>query len=214
MRNGQLTSAQLTTVAGGFKLSRPTAVAWNAMVAAAASDGVQLWIAGPYGAYRDLAAQRAIYQGHASNNPGSVVPVAAPGSSTHGWGSRVDVGSYGPGWGTVGAKRRTWLLSNAIRFGFVREFGDADPNHFAYNGLPIGGLPPLPEGTTVMDIRQVHYNAPDRVFRGMFIPGTKWGVWWNEKGAGWANKFATEFKTGGSIEINEALYNEFRKASS
>jgi hypothetical protein len=61
------------------------------------------------------------------------VSLAAPGNSTHGFGTRVDIGSFS-------GARAAWVLANCDRFGFTREFGAADPNHFKHNGVTIGGV--------------------------------------------------------------------------
>lgn len=129
-RNGRLTSAELAPVGGGLQLANDTATAWLAMVAAAAKSGIELWIAKPAGAYRDWDMQGNI----ANKNPDSTIAVASQGLSTHGYGTRVDVGSFGPNFGTAGVRRRAWLLEHAHKFGFTREFGEWDPNHFVHNG--------------------------------------------------------------------------------
>lgn len=141
--NGRLTDAELTAVQGG-RLSNTAAAAWNAMVAAAAKDGVSLVIASAEtgnGAYRDF-----FTQGDMKVRPWlyglsvySTVNVAAAGHSTHGMGNAVDIGSFPPAsntrlYGDAGATRRDWVLKNAHRFGFTRTFGEADPNHFGHDG--------------------------------------------------------------------------------
>lgn len=123
--NGQLPSSHLVEVEIGLHLETATAAAYLRMKAAAARDGVQLAIPRPAGAYRSLFVQQDMHDRPWLYNldPNSIVPIAAAGSSTHGDGTRVDIVR-----GTAG----DWAIRNAIRFGFVREFGAADPRHFRY----------------------------------------------------------------------------------
>lgn len=129
--NGRLLDSELAALEG-VRLAKGTANAFRRMDAACvAATGVGLWPALPDGGYRDWATQGNI----GAKNPDSSVPIAAQGSSTHGWGTRVDIGSFGLKWGTDGGKRANWLLAHASEFGFHREFGAADPNHFAHDGF-------------------------------------------------------------------------------
>lgn len=139
--NGRLTSNELAPVGGGLSLADDTATAWLAMVNAAAKAGVELWVAKPVGAYRSYAVQQGMRTTpqRYGLNPASVVSVAAPGYSTHGDGTSVDVGSFPPAFdlgrfGDAGRKRRAWLIKNAAYYGFTRPFGEADPNHYKHNG--------------------------------------------------------------------------------
>jgi hypothetical protein len=133
--NGRLTEGELTAV-GGILLSNSTARAWQAMVdAAQAEAGISLTIARPAGGYRSFFLQGDMKRnpGAYGLNPASSVSLAAPGNSTHGFGTRVDIGSFS-------GARAAWVLANCDRFGFTREFGAADPNHFKHNGVTIGGV--------------------------------------------------------------------------
>jgi hypothetical protein len=133
--NGRLTEGELTAV-GGILLSNSTARAWQAMVdAAQAEAGISLTIARPAGGYRSFFVQGDMKRnpGAYGLNPASSVSLAAPGNSTHGFGTRVDIGSFS-------GARAAWVLANCDRFGFTREFGAADPNHFKHNGVTIGGV--------------------------------------------------------------------------
>ena len=138
--NGKLLPAELVEVQSGISLSPRSAAAWLAMKAAAAQAGVTLTIAIPYGGYRDLAGQRAIIL----SGSHSGIQVAALGSSTHGFGTRVDVANWY-------APRSTWLLANAALFGFTREFGDRDPNHFKHDGRATA----TPTATTTRKVNPV-----------------------------------------------------------
>lgn len=144
--NGRLEASELTSIGNGMRLADRAANAWLAMVAAAKKAGVTLWAAYPYGAYRDIAAQKAIYQG--KGNQSHAIGVAAPGYSTHGDGNRVDVGSFGSAFGAAGVARRKWVLAHMGTFGFYREFGENDPNHLRHNGkivsAPAAAATPKP----------------------------------------------------------------------
>jgi hypothetical protein len=124
--NGYVPSSDLVTVQSGIQLSRPTANAWFAMAAAASASGNRIGVASPAGGYRsyavqaDMRARPWLY----NLNKQSTKSLARAGSSTHGYGTRVDVV------GAVG-----WVIANGARWGFYREFGAADPNHFAHNGV-------------------------------------------------------------------------------
>lgn len=156
--NGRLTDAELVTV-DGVPLSEPTANAYLRMKAAfRKATGLDFWIAKPIGGYRSyfVQADMKIHPELYGLNPASTVSIASAGYSTHGFGSRVDIGSFGSAFGTDGAKRADWLINHASEFGFHREFGDKDPNHFAHDGYtavgPIidaadtGGLIPIKKG--------------------------------------------------------------------
>jgi len=124
--NGQWPSSLLVTVEDNDQLRATAAMAYLAMKAAARRDGVTLGIAEPAGAYRSLAVQRDMRDnpGKYNLNPGSKVGLAAVGKSTHGEANRVDI--Y-PG--------NAWAIRNAARFGFYREFGADDPNHYKHDGV-------------------------------------------------------------------------------
>lgn len=120
--NGRMPADLLREVEPGMFLEAGTAAAY--LKAKAESGGI-LKIASPVGAYRSYAVQvdMRANPGKYGLDPASSVPVAAPGQSTHGWGTRVDI--------AVGAGR-TWAIVRLAEFGFKREFGSADPGHFQY----------------------------------------------------------------------------------
>lgn len=143
MRNGALTSEQLTLV-DDLYLAHAAAAGWNAMRAACkAATGVDLRIARPYGAYRSLIAQRVMYE----NRDDYGIGIAAPGHSTHGFGLAVDatLTSYNAA--------RDWLLANCRRFGFAVPPAN-DRNHFVHTGTtPAGGYgTPLTEKEPEMTV--------------------------------------------------------------
>jgi hypothetical protein len=128
---GRLASSQLTKVSDGAQLSVKTARAFNAMQ----HDHPQVHIAGKYGGYRSAAVQNGMHQaggpgGTAAQrrkynlNPNSSVSIAAHPNGTHETGDRVDL---------VGDSIDN-LIHIAARYGFTREFGSRDPNHFKHDG--------------------------------------------------------------------------------
>lgn len=122
LANGRMPADLLREVEPGMFLEAATAAAY--LKAKAASGGI-LKIASPVGAYRSYPVQEDMRDnpGKYGLDPASSIPVAAPGQSTHGWGTRVDI--------AVGAGR-TWAIVRLAEFGFKREFGSADPGHFQY----------------------------------------------------------------------------------
>jgi len=121
--NGYLRADELTTVQGDMQLRNDTAVAWNAMKAAAALDGVTLTIARPEGDYRNWATQLDM-RAHPSKY--NITPGIVPGlPSEHGLGICVDV-----------ASGLAWVKKNGRRFGFTFPLA-FDPNHARYDGTTI-----------------------------------------------------------------------------
>lgn len=122
----------------------------NAFIAYSATQGRVLRVVRKYGGYRQRAPlapeQEAVYAAGATG--GSSVSVAKPGSSTHGDYNtgRVDLGNLSTGYTSAGL---AWIVANAGRFGLVREFGTADPNHFVASGSFAGGtVTPIDDMTT------------------------------------------------------------------
>lgn len=136
--NGKIPVSDLTTIAVGVQLTTPTANAYRALIAQASHEHVAIKPAPGVGSgYRDLALQELFYDASHGDkaaaakvhfNTASTVKVAAPGGSSHGWGNRIDLlfdGSQTPD---------VTDLNLAKRFGFTREFGSADSNHFVHDG--------------------------------------------------------------------------------
>lgn len=134
--NGKLPATALTTVQGTIQLSTPTATAYRALAAAAKTRlGRTISIATPEGGYRSYSVQAAMHDAGAHGpasarikwglNPNSTVAIAAAGYSSHGLGTRVDV---------VGSPMDSAFLNLAKTYGFTREFGASDPNHFEHDG--------------------------------------------------------------------------------
>lgn len=171
--NGRVPDSLLVTVEDNDRLFAPSANSWLAMRAAAARDGVTITIAEPAGAYRSYAVQADMRaRPWAYNlNSSSKVGLAAPGQSSHGFGTRFDAGSG-----------NAWLIRNAHRFGWVREFGTDDPNHWAHDGrTAIAGSPAVAIRIVTEeeeDMPFLIYNPssqhPDR--RAWYVPGVKFEV--------------------------------------
>jgi D-alanyl-D-alanine carboxypeptidase len=136
--NGRLPAPALRTVAPGVRLASPTAVSWNAFVLVARERyGWTIRPASGVGSgYRDLATQ-ALYwkagQGDAAAaaqvglSSVSSAAIAAPGASSHGFGTAIDAvfnGSERPSPGQ---------LQLAARYGFTLTI-KGDPNHLGHDG--------------------------------------------------------------------------------
>lgn len=129
--NGRLSTSELRVVEDNDRLSLATANAFfRARDAWYATGGSGACIVEPAGAYRDYDTQYAMKHGIPSYaywnlNPKSKAGLASAGSSTHGTGTRFDAT---PGF-------NVFLLRRGKEFGFTREFGANDPNHWKHNGV-------------------------------------------------------------------------------
>lgn len=88
-------------------------------------------------------------------------------------------------------------------------------NH-RYDPPPTGGgqLPPLPEGKTMSDVKQIHWTNSNGIGgRALIVPGTAWAVPFTETGATFANRFGDGFETGDSIELTKSLFDAVIAAS-
>ena len=144
--NGKLTSAELTLVQRGsmnIYLATTAARAWSALKSEydRTHPGEALTIAAPVGGYRSYSVQADMHV-----NPSryglsaySTIPIAPAGYSTHGDGMAVDIAGA-----SLAGPRKTWLLKNASRFGFTRQFGDRDPNHYRHDGTTAASITPTP----------------------------------------------------------------------
>lgn len=134
---GALKSSELTTVQAGIQLSKSTAARFKLLKTAAKKQlGRSISIAQPAGGYRSAAVQNAMHHAGSSAgskaerarwglNPASIVAIASHPYGTHESGTRVDI---------VGTAMDARFIALAATFGFVREFGSADPNHFLDKG--------------------------------------------------------------------------------
>lgn len=149
--NGELNPALLVAIRPSGYLYKTAAASWTAMKRAAKLDNIVLKPTSPFDAYRPLSVQRAVFlqrytldmiEGRPvrewrgvtySLKPG-VAPLAAPGTSNHGWGLAVDVASVSAG------GRLEWLIANGERYGWSHEM-QSEPWHIRYtlgDKLPIG----------------------------------------------------------------------------
>lgn len=186
--NGRLPTQLLASVNGQL-VTRPTADAWNRMVSAAADVKLGLWVTAG-GGYRDIEAQRQLWLAGSASG----IAVAKPGYQTHGWGDRIDVGKFGPNWGAEGIRRERWLLAHAPGFGFTREFGSIDPNHFKYTPVKTSTQPK---------------DDDMRLYHKFVGTGTTWavggpGIWWAIGLQTTANNAAVAF--GSSTLLNSAQW--------
>ncbi|NBP00193.1 MAG: hypothetical protein EBU90_08715 [Proteobacteria bacterium] len=115
--NGRLSPGQLTTVQGGYQLRSDAAQAFQNAAASARKSGVNISLSS---AYRSYEKQAALYANRASNP----YPVAAPGTSNHGYGIAIDVPEGTPG--------HNWMIANGRQFGWKNLPGDAV--HFDFVG--------------------------------------------------------------------------------
>lgn len=138
-RNGHLAEdgIVLVTVEDNDQLIPTAAAAFFAARAAAAADGVRLIIVEPAGAYRSAFVQNDMVD-HPENynlNSASSIGFSRSGQS-HGWGNRIDVNSAAV----------SWMLRRGGEFGWIREYGARDPNHFKHDGTTaIAGAAALAE---------------------------------------------------------------------
>jgi LAS superfamily LD-carboxypeptidase LdcB len=147
VQNGQIPSSQLKRVQGlvvRLYLLTSSADAWLAMRAACKkATGVTLWITSPYGAYRSLKAQFAMWADR-YNRDKYPAGVAYPGVSVHGLGRSVDINNWGAA--------AVWLRDHADEYGFHRTL----PNeawHFEHSGGSSGTAGSI-TGTIATDDRR------------------------------------------------------------
>ncbi len=132
--NGKIPRDQLVTTGGthpGFRagiLLAPAATSWEAMVRAAAADGVRLFHSDTY---RSWDSQNSAYQAFKRGERGPGIIVAPPGTSKHGAGLAVDV-TDGKGILSKGTQQWQWLSQNGARFGWYGISSEAW--HWEYRG--------------------------------------------------------------------------------
>ncbi len=126
---------------GGTVLRRDAWSAFDRMRAAAAAEGVKLWVVS---GYRGFARQKAIWE-RKWNDPSRaamsdssrardiLLYSSMPGTSRHHWGTDLDLCSVSPAWFDTPQGRRTyrWLTENAARFGFFQPYPDGRDRGYA-----------------------------------------------------------------------------------
>ena len=141
-KNGQLDPKVLRAIRPSGKLYRTTAIAYDAMKRAAKAETIVLKPTSTFDSYRPYSVQKAVFEQRYTRaiiegrptrtwngityslKPG-LAPVAAPGTSNHGWGLAVDI------WNVGQNGRLEWLLDNCERFGFSHEL-QSEPWHIRY----------------------------------------------------------------------------------
>ena len=135
-KNGRLDTRNLLPIGRNHFLRADAGRAYLAMVAAAAKDNIKWSITDSYRTFEvqvRLAREKGLYNVPAPNGTypaGNKIGLAArPGTSKHGWGLAVDLGS---GAQSKGTPQNNWLVNNAGRFGFKTIPGE--PWHWQYEG--------------------------------------------------------------------------------
>lgn len=133
--NGKLPRKALMQVQKSDSLGDPLLAldagrAYRHLFIAFAKKHVALLIVDSNGAYRDYASQgdMHVHPGKYNLNPDSVVNLASAGNSSHGFGTAVDLlfdGSSHP---------TDHQVAICNEFGWHRQFGADDPNHFRHDG--------------------------------------------------------------------------------
>lgn len=174
--NGAIPPALLRAVSPACIIYWAAAPSFEAMVAAARADGVELV---PEGCYRDLAGQQALRDYWCSL--GQCNMAATPGYSNHGWAKAADLADQA-GEITFDSPGYAWLQANAARFGWNHPFwaepggsapepwhwewlGDGGtkfaPMNFGETGPTFGGVPA--DGNPVGSLDAITLAAPARV---------------------------------------------------
>lgn len=211
MENGNVPKEKLVLVEPRVYLESETAKAYLKMKKDAAVYGIKLDIPAPAGGYRSREMQQSMHDNPIAWNldPNSSIPLAPVGSSTHGFGTRVDI---------VVGKAREWVIANHKRYGFIREFGKADPGHFKFLHPTYASViePIIIDKETLMKnrFRQVHYvNKSGDFVRMLYSFDNGLAHIWNEgKAATFANRYAKDYETQSSIEVTESMFNEIKRA--
>lgn len=140
---GKLPESLLRPIPGGGKLHWLAANAWNAMVAKAKADGLELKPTSSGDLYRSYESQLASFkqryvlekiegtstksfEGKTWYLKKGMAMLATPGKSNHNLGIAVDVHSAGE------PKRLNWLIENVKDFGFSWEVVPSEPWHLRY----------------------------------------------------------------------------------
>jgi len=147
---GKLPDSLLRPIKSGGKLHWLAANAWNAMVAKAKADGLELKPTSSGDLYRSYESQKTgflsrytldkvdgtstkTFEGKTWYLKKGMAMLATPGKSMHNLGIAVDVHSAGE------PKRLNWLIANVKDFGFSWEVVPSEPWHLRY---VCGDTPP------------------------------------------------------------------------
>lgn len=147
---GHIPASALQLVQTGIYLLKPQARALARLQAAAKKLGHTVTVARPAGGVRTEAVQNAMH--HAGSAAGSraekerwglstvsTVAIATHPNGTHEHGDRVDL--------LVDRRicTQVWFIALAAKYGFTREFGASDPNHYRHDGKTATTLVVLPK---------------------------------------------------------------------
>jgi hypothetical protein len=148
--NGRLPAEALGSVSSSSGLECRVAkvgradLAWLALTAAAANEGVAIEGGGCYRTFEAQAAawnsRRCYIPGYCDGNP--YPPTASPGTSMHGWGLAVDIHGAS-GLLSCSSQELLWLQIRAPRFGWVHPEwahcgrSGAEPWHWEYVGTEL-----------------------------------------------------------------------------
>lgn len=125
--NGNLDVTTLVSIGGGHSLRGDAATAYLQMVNSARLSGISWSVTD---SYRDYNTQSRLAQEKGLYSQGGLA--AYPGTSNHGWGLAVDLGS---GANIAGTPQNNWLVAYASSFGFFTIPGE--PWHWEYRGVGI-----------------------------------------------------------------------------
>ncbi len=165
--NGYLTDAELEVVEDNDRLAHRAAAAFRmARTAWYGEGGGGSCIVEPAGAYRDYNTQYNMKHGIPSLaywnlNPASKAGLASPGTSTHGTGTRFDAtGGF-----------NNFMLRRGRAFGYTREFGSNDPNHWKHDGITasanVGGATTVVEPQRKLAMTARYLVAPGPLWAGI-----------------------------------------------
>ena len=119
--NGQVPTSALASVgATGHRLWAPAASAFETLLTAAKTDGVDIGITDSYRTYDsqvDLAERKGLY------SEGGLA--AKPGTSDHGWGLSLDL--------KLDPAALSWMRANGARYGFAEDV-PREPWHWTFQG--------------------------------------------------------------------------------
>ena len=139
----------LVSIGDGHYLNRRAAAAWEAMRAAAASDGINLWIISAYRSHErqtynfNNSVQFHVDAGRTPEEAHTITAgyIAVPGTSEHTLGMAIDLNSIDAAFEHT--PEFEWLIENAANFGYIFRYPreateitgiNFEPWHFRYVG--------------------------------------------------------------------------------
>lgn len=120
--NGKIPRDALALIGvGQHRLWAPAGRSFQALVAAAEREGINIGVTDSYRSYEaqvDVARRKGLY------SQGGLA--ATPGTSNHGWGMSVDL--------DLDDRAQAWMRANAHRYGFEEDV-PREPWHWTYHGV-------------------------------------------------------------------------------